>query len=198
MASIIESVVNAIAEHEMYARQLDHSQHPTLHALPPSVRMGMMIPYASGNTLVNMSTNAVGTAVGYAFIGFGTAFNVTGPLFNPIDVSLIRDEAFSVSRAGTITAISASYTEPSTFNLGNRIFIVNARIYQAAPGSTSFFATSATVDLPPLTGSITAGTRVHGENDNFEPVTVKPGDRLLMVFSLTEIGAVGAGNLQGE
>ncbi len=169
-----------------------HSSQRRLY--PPSVRMGMMIPYASSNTLVNTSTNAVGTA-GYAFVGFGTAFNVTSPLFNLIDVSLIRDEAFSVSRAGTITAISASYTEPSTFNLGNRIFAVNVRVYQAAPKSTSFFATSATV-YPPLTGSITSGTTVHGENDNFEPVTVKSGDRLLMVFSLTEIGAVGPGNAE--
>lgn len=171
---------------------------PQAACAPPPVRIGTMIPYASGKTLVNLSTNAIGSALNYAFIGFGAAIDVVGPLFGSIDVATVLDEAFSVSRAGALTAISASYTEPSTFNLGNRIFIVNARIYRATAGSTSFFATNATVDLNPLTGNIIAGTTIHGENDNFPPVLVKAGDRLLMVFSLTEVGAVGVGNLQGR
>ena len=152
--------------------------------IPPSSRRGSIIPYASGIVPVAL-TSLAGGLVGIPFyIGFGTA--VPGVILadNTIDLTGLVNEAFTVPRNGSITAISATFTLTvalAVFGGGS----VNAQIYRAPAGSNIFSPTGVSVNLTPaLTGPLAIGATLSGSSAPFAPVPVTTGDRLLMVFSL--------------
>lgn len=153
--------------------------------IPPQ-NTGSIIPFSSGITptiLVSALGGLIGTA---SLVGFGTAIPDVTVTNDTIDLlAPLLTEAFSVPRDGSITSISASFrvtvgiTVPGTGT-------VSARIYRAPAGSSTFTATDASVNLTPaLTGVVAVDTTLTGTSANFAPVTVAPGDRLLMVFSIT-------------
>ena len=155
---------------------------------PPPVRTGMVIPFSSGITLVNLSTLANGVIGLPSLIGFGTALAGFTPINNEFDTSGFATEAFSFSRSGTITAISAAFTVTIGINALVGVTTINARIYRAPEGSTVFTGTTATIDLTPtFTGIVSTGTTAFGSAD-ITPVPLVRGDRLLMVFSITTNG----------
>lgn len=152
---------------------------------PPS-NTGAIIPFSSG-TVPAILVSALGGLIGTAsLVGFGTAIpdvTVTGDTIDLVDPLLT--EAFSVPRDGSITSISASFRVTEEITVAG-IGTVNARIYRAPAGSNTFTETDASVDLTPaLTGVIAVDDILSGTSANFAPVTVAPGDRLLMVFSVT-------------
>ena len=153
---------------------------------PPNT--GSIIPFSSGITPVVLTTLVGGLVGTTSLIGFGTAIPGITIVGNTIDLSGVITEAFSVPRNGSITAISASFTETAGLNLGLGSVSVTAQIYRAPAGSSIFTATNARVTLtPPFTGLVTVGQTAYG-SANVSPVPVAQGDRLLMVYSLAGTG----------
>ncbi|MER2029079.1 MAG: exosporium glycoprotein BclB-related protein [Solibacillus sp.] len=153
---------------------------------PPNT--GSIIPFSSGITPVVLTTLVGGLVGTTSLIGFGTAIPGITIVGNTIDLSGVITEAFSVPRNGSITAISASFTETAGLNLGLGSVSVTAQIYRAPAGSSIFTATNARVTLtPPFTGLVTIGQTSYG-SANVPPVPVAQGDRLLMVYSLAGTG----------
>lgn len=153
---------------------------------PPNT--GSIIPFSSGITPVVLTTLVGGLVGTTSLIGFGTAIPGITIVGNTIDLSGVITEAFSVPRNGSITAISASFTETVGLNLGLGSVSVTAQIYRAPAGSSIFTATNARVTLtPPFTGLVTVGQTAYG-SANVSPVPVAQGDRLLMVYSAAGTG----------
>ena len=154
----------------------------------PKANTGSIIPFSSGVTTAIM-TSILGGLVGTSsLIGFGTAIPGVSVAGNMIDLSGVVTEAFSVPRAGNITAISASFTTILGLALAGTTVTINAQVYRAPAGSNVFTATNATVDLtPPLTGVVSIGD-VASATANLAPVPVAAGDRLLMVFTISATG----------
>lgn len=153
---------------------------------PPNT--GSIIPFSSGITPVVLTTLVGGLVGTTSLIGFGTAIPGITIVGNTIDLSGVITEAFSVPRNGSITAISASFTETVGLNLGLGSVSVTAQIYRAPAGSSIFTATNARVTLtPPFTGLVTVGQTAYG-TANVSPVPVAQGDRLLMVYSAAGTG----------
>ncbi|MFJ7934584.1 exosporium glycoprotein BclB-related protein [Sporosarcina sp. NPDC096371] len=163
--------------------------------VPPAIT-GALIPFASGLVPLVLTT-AIGDLVSTGgLIGFGTSVPTAGLLGNTIDLSSVLtgsllNEAFSVPRPGTVTAISAAFTiTVAATLLGTST--VNARIYRAPAGTNIFTATDVAVTLAPDIGLLAAGALVEGSSSNFAPLSVNTGDRLLMVFSTTTTGILTA------
>ena len=154
----------------------------------PPPNTGSIIPFSSGITPVVLTSIAGGIIGTTSLIGFGTAIPGITVLGTSIDLTGIATEAFSVPRAGNITAISATFTTLAALSLVGTTATINAQIYRAPADSNIFTATGATVNLTPsLTGALAIGTISSG-SANVLPVQVAQGDRLLMVFSVTATG----------
>ncbi|NYF26361.1 exosporium glycoprotein BclB-related protein [Sporosarcina sp. JAI121] len=167
----------------------------------PRANTGSIIPFASGLVPVALTSLAGGLVGIPFFIGFGTAIPSPVVLGATINLTGLINEAFSVPRTGSVTAISASYTLTAALSVPAETATVTAQIYRAPAGSNVFTPTAARVDLaPPLTGLLTIGTTLFGASSSFAPVSVSVGDRLLMVYSIsgttlatTAIGTASAG-----
>lgn len=146
---------------------------------------GSIIPFSSGITGVELLTLANGLVDVVGIVGFGTAVGtvLTG---GNIDLTAVATEAFNVPRAGTITAISASFSVLAAVSVAGTV-TVRAQIYRAPAGSNIFSPTTAFVDLIPSLTTFALGTFTSGTT-NVTPVPVVAGDRLLMVFSITASG----------
>lgn len=166
------------------------------NCLPPVTATGSIIPFASGIVPVAL-TSLVGGLVGTPFfIGFGSA--VPGVILANTTINLtgLVNEAFTVPRSGSINSISATYTLTAALSLVGEAATVRAQIYRAPAGSTVFSPTDAFVNLsPPLTSLLTIGTTLSGTAAPAVPVAVAPGDRLLMVYTLsgTTLASAAAG-----
>ena len=78
---------------------------------PPTANgTGSIVPFSSGTIPAVLVTTALGLIATASAIGFGTSVPdiIIGPL-DTIDLGILPSEAFSVPRAGNITAISASF-----------------------------------------------------------------------------------------
>lgn len=152
----------------------------------PKALTGSIIPFSSGTT-PSLLVTAVGGLVGTTTaIGFGTAVPGISVVDNTISLlPTLLDETFSVPRTGSITSIAADFRITASLTL-TEAATINATVYHAPAGSNIFTATAASVNLAPsLTGVLALNQLVSGTSSNFVPVAVAPGDRLLMVFSVT-------------
>jgi len=170
----------------------------------PPVRTGAgsRIAFSSGIVpaiLVSAASGLIGTV---SAVGFGTSITGLTLVNNAITLPVVGTgvtEAFTVSQAGSITTIAATFTE----TVGITVPIVGsatirAEIYRAPAGSNSFTPTGAAVNLTPsITGLVSVGAIFQGSATTDVPVAV--GDRLVMVFSTsgglatTLTGAASAG-----
>lgn len=153
--------------------------------IAPVENTGAIIPFSSGVTPAALVT-AIGGSIGTtSLVGFGSAIPGITVLNNQIELlAPLLSEAFSIPRSGSISSISASFRATLALDLIGTA-TVNARIYRAPEGSNTFTATDASVNLTPLSGPIAVDETISGTSSNFVPVPVVPGDRLLMVFSVT-------------
>ncbi|MGE7950919.1 exosporium glycoprotein BclB-related protein [Lysinibacillus xylanilyticus] len=152
----------------------------------PSVTSGIpIIPFSSGSFFSSLTTTSEGLPEFISLLGFGsiTIKNVVSPI-GDIDLTSDSSEAFSVPRAGSITAISASFSALTPLALETTI---RARVYRAAADSNIFSPTDAFVDLTPIS---TTDTVARGLKNVSPSVSVEAGDLLLMVFSATASGEV--------
>ena len=148
---------------------------------------GSIIPFSSGISGSTITTGATGAAATVSAIGFGSAVSGIVPAANgTITLPLgATTEAFNVPRTGTISAISATFTETTLVTLtpAGSTATITARIYRAPAGSSVFTPTNAFVNLTPtVTGTVAVGTVYQGTTSTNVPVAA--GDRLVMVFSV--------------
>ena len=163
---------------------------------PTPTATGSIIPFSSGVTPVVLATLLGGVVGVPSLIGFGTAIPGVAILGNQIDLSGLITEAFSVPRAGNITAISASFTSTLGVTLLGST-TVQATVFQAPAGSSIFTATTATVNLaPPFTGVLVGGETAFA-TATVGPIPVAAGDRLLMVYTIATEGITVAQVLTG-
>ncbi|MGE7690878.1 exosporium glycoprotein BclB-related protein [Lysinibacillus sp. NPDC097214] len=153
---------------------------------PTKVTTGSIIPFASGISPVVLATIASGLIDTVSIVGFGSAFPGVSLVGNNIDLTLVGTEAFNAPRAGTITAISASFSVLAAITVAGTVTI-RAQVYRADAGSNIFSPTTALVDLIPSLTTFAVGTFASGTT-NVTPVPVAAGDRLVMVFSATAAG----------
>lgn len=144
------------------------------------------IEFSSGVVPVVLTTLDGGLVGNPSIIGFGTAISgvisADGNIYSTGEVN----EAYLVKRAGTLNAISASFTVTTPFDVVGQSATVTATIYRAPAGSDIFSPTSATVNLAPvLTSLLPVGTTLTGMASIFPPLAVAAGDRLLMVFTMS-------------
>ncbi|AVK84071.1 hypothetical protein C3943_11035 [Lysinibacillus sp. B2A1] len=143
---------------------------------------GSIIPFSSGISL-SVFEDIFGDIDG-SLLGFGTASNFVPIVNNSIDLTNFLTEAFVVSRAGKITAISATFTTIAGVIFDGSVTI-RAQIFLAPKGSNIFTGTSASIDLaPPITGPDPTG-QITFASANTPPVQVNVGDRLIMVFYIS-------------
>lgn len=161
----------------------------------PPRNTGSVIPFSSGTAALAFATTATGLVGTGGIIGFGTSVSAvpitTSATGNTLTLPTAAGttEAFSVPRAGSITAISASYTPTTAVTVpAGATAVIRAQVYRAPAGSNVFTATGAYVDLTPaLTGTVAVGTTLQGTAD-VSSVPVAPGDRLVMVFTVSGTG----------
>lgn len=157
---------------------------------------GSIIPFSSGVTPVALTSLVTGLIATPSLIGFGTAIPGVTLVGETVDLSGVLTEAFTVPRAGSITGLSASFSATLAVTLVGTT-TVTATIYRAPAGSTTYTATTATVNLaPPFTGLIAIGTTAFGSG-SFAPVPVTAGDKLVMIYSMTTAGVAVAQVLTG-
>ena len=155
---------------------------------------GSIIPYASGGP-ITMTAIAGGLVNTAGLVGFGNSASAISALGGTIDLSgtllafPILDFAFSVPRIGTITSISAFFSTTAALALALATVTVTAQLYRSTTPDNIFTPIpGASVALSPtLTGIVPVGTILTGLNDSIS-VPVSPGDRLLMVFTITGTG----------
>lgn len=153
---------------------------------------GAIIPYASGLPIVmtSISGGLVGTT---SLVGFGNSTTGILSLGGVIDLTgaagLLSNMAFSVPRAGTITSISAYFSNTLALSLIGSTVTVTAQLFSSATPDNTFTAIpGALVTLaPPFTGIVAVGQVSNGITTGLSiPVTAQT--RLLMVYSITSAG----------
>ncbi|MFJ5769862.1 exosporium glycoprotein BclB-related protein [Psychrobacillus sp. NPDC093180] len=168
--------------------------------IPPAAgARSSVIPFSSGIvTPIALVTTAGGLASTVSTLGFGSALTGISLVGGLIDVTgLASSEAFTVPRAGNVTAISANFNTLLALTVLTGTATIRAQIFRAPAGSNIFSPTAATVLLaPPLTAPLAAGQLSSGSASGFS-VPVAPGDRLLMVFSVTATGLTAAVTVTG-
>ena len=165
----------------------------------PPINTGSIIPFSSGISGVVLTTDGTGAVATVSALGFGTALNGIVPAADgtiTLPVGTIT-EAFNVPRTGTISAISATFTETTEVTLpAGAVGTITARIYRAPAGSSLFTPTNAFVNLTPtVTGTVAPGTVYQGTASANVPVL--PGDRLILVYSVAGTGITAAVGLTG-
>ncbi|RCR69746.1 exosporium glycoprotein BclB-related protein [Larkinella punicea] len=153
---------------------------------------GAIIPYASGLP-IDMTTIAGGLVGTSSLIGFGSSVSGISTTGGTIDLTgaagTLNNFAFSIPRDGTITSISAYFSNTLALALVGSTLTITAQLYSSTtPDNTFTPIPGAVVTLAPaLTGIVALGTTSNGITTGLSiPVTAKT--RLLMVYSATATG----------
>ncbi|MEO6282486.1 MAG: exosporium glycoprotein BclB-related protein [Dyadobacter sp.] len=152
---------------------------------------GAIIPYASGNVPIVMTTGIGGLVATGSAVGFGNilaGITLLGPII--IDGSLLNGNiAFSVPRAGAISSISATFINTVALALLGSA-TVKAQLFLASPGLNIFIQVpGAEVSLPPLSGSVIINQLIQATTSGLN-IPVTAGDRLMLVFTCAETGGI--------
>jgi len=153
---------------------------------------GSIIPFSSGFEFILIGDNFGNGTNNVGLIGFGSSVSLVPLIGNTINLIGLPNEAFTVSRDGIITSISASFTYLGGV-LDLETATVRAQIFRAPVGSNSFTATSARVDLAPSITALSGIGEISFGTANIPPVSVAVGDSLIMVFHVLEAGVAIAG-----
>ncbi|HBR31109.1 MAG TPA: hypothetical protein DD733_03385, partial [Clostridiales bacterium] len=169
---------------------------------------GAIIPFASGNTLVALTTvvnesNALTTgyvaAIGFGETQNGNTFGVGGEL-----ALAAGNMAFSVPRNIRITDITAFFTNTAQLTLGASAIQISAQLFYSPATDIAFLPLPGTrVNLTPvLTGVVPANSVFTGSLKDLK-VSVLSGTKLVLVFfarlvsgpsiAVTITGNAGAG-----
>ena len=148
---------------------------------------GTIIPFASGQTPVTLSTLLGGLAGSGAAVGPGCnmSVNLTG---GPIDFTQYTSNvAFVVPKNATITSISGFFTNTTDIPPAGGAISVTVQLYQTMyPQSNLFFPVPGTMLLlnPTLMDGALHGQTVAGTLNGLS-VSVQQGARLLMIYTIS-------------
>jgi BclB C-terminal domain-containing protein len=150
-----------------------------------------------------MTTVAGGVVGTTGLVGFGSSasgitllggnIDLTGGVLGPL-----INFAFSVPRAGTITAIAAYLSTTAALALVGTTITVTAQLYSSTTPDNIFSPVpGASVTLaPPLTGILSIGTISNNITTGLA-IPVTPETRLLLVFSATAAGETLINTVEG-
>lgn len=151
-----------------------------------------IIPFSSGSPLSMTFVAAISTSL-VGLDAFGTnASNVaiSGGTINLTGAAgLVLDTAFNMPRAGTLTSLSATFSNTAAVTLVGAVTIT-AQLWRAAGNSNIFSPLAgAIVSLAPTVGPglVLPGVIVTGTSTFSVPVAA--GDRLILVFAATSTAA---------
>lgn len=157
---------------------------------------GAIIPFASGNTPVALTTVLNDTAEltsGYvSAIGFGETQNgITIGVGGELSLSA-GNLAFSVPRNATITAITAYFTNTPQISINSSVLQISTQLYYSATPNNVFIPLPGSrVNLTPtLTGIVPPGSVFVGSTNNLN-IGVLQGTRLLFIFFARVISGAG-------
>ena len=150
---------------------------------------GAIIPYASGLP-ASLTTVLGGLLNTSSLVGFGN--NASGVTISGGTIDLtgaagtLLNFAFSASRAGTITSLAAYFSTTAGLSLVGSTITLTAQLFRSTTPNNTFTAVpGAVVTLSPaLTGILSLGTISSGLTSGLS-IPVTAGDRLLMVFSVS-------------
>ncbi|WAC12760.1 exosporium glycoprotein BclB-related protein [Dyadobacter pollutisoli] len=164
---------------------------------PASSGGGAIIPYASGNAPIVMTTLLGGFAGTGAAIGFGDNLAGLSTAIPFLDGALLPGNmAFSVPRAGVVSSISATFVSTVAVALFGTA-TVKAQLYSALAGTDMFLPLPGVeVSLPPF-AAIAIGSIGQATLSGLA-IPVVAGDRLLLVFSCSEAGGLIPSNFVGH
>lgn len=161
---------------------------------------GTIIPLASGQTPVALTTALGGLTFTGVALGFGYAMPVTIPGAGlPIDLSgSTTTAAFVMPRSGTITSLSGSFSATTALSIIGSDITIMGQLYQCdqfsnlftpIPGAVVYFS-------PTFTGFIAVGQTVTGVANGLS-IPVNEGTKLMMVYSSSLSGIGVATTLAG-
>ncbi|WP_394927640.1 exosporium glycoprotein BclB-related protein, partial [uncultured Robinsoniella sp.] len=162
---------------------------------------GAIIPFSSGIP-ITMTTIAGGLVGIPSLIGFGASAPSVGILGATIDLTnaagTLTNFAFSVPRAGTITALSAYFSTTLALTLIGSTVTIQAQMYQSTTPNNIFSPIpGAIVTLAPaLTGLISIGNISNGITTGLN-IAVTAQTRLLLVFSASATGVTLVNSVVG-
>ncbi|PWJ58057.1 BclB C-terminal domain-containing protein [Dyadobacter jejuensis] len=151
---------------------------------PPST----IIPYASG-TPITMNTTVGGLTDNASVIGFGSSTSGISLVGGNISAAFIPNMAFSMPRDGTITSISAYFSNTVAITLVGSTVTISAQLYQSTTLNDLFTPVpGAIVTLAPsLTGIVAIGSISNGITSGLNiPITAQT--RLMLVFNISADG----------
>ncbi|WP_316839482.1 exosporium glycoprotein BclB-related protein [Pedobacter gandavensis] len=151
---------------------------------------GAIIPFSSGSP-VSMTSVLGGLPGTMAAIGFGNNGTVSA-LGGTIDLSggpsVVANFAFSSPRSGTLTSISAYFSNTMALSLLGTALTVQAQLYSSTTPNNSFSVVpGAVVTLSALTGILSVGNSVSGSTTGLG-IPVTANTRYLLVFSTSATG----------
>ena len=157
---------------------------------PGPANEGAIIPFSSGTTPVILTTvaNALPSTGFVAAIGFGETQNNIVPGACGTQNLTATNMAFSVPRDGTITAITAYFTNTASNTVSSSVLQISVQLYRSTQPNNVFTPLEGTrVDLTPtFTGTLAANSIFTGSRENIR-VRVEQGDRLVLVYFLSVV-----------
>lgn len=162
---------------------------------------GAIIPIASGLP-VTVTTILGGLPGTGSLIGFGNSAATSGIISANIDLTggpgVLQNFAFSVPRSGTITSISAYFSNITAMSLIGTTVTLTGQLYASTAPNNSFSPVAGTqVTLAPaMTGVVAIGTISNGITTGLS-IPVTPQTRLLYVVSASATGLTLVNTVQG-
>ena len=164
------------------------SGSPVWTSMSGSASAGTIIPFASGTPMI-MTTIAGGLVGTGTVVGFGSSVTGVSIIGSTIDGTSISNEAFSIPRNGTITSISAFFSNTVALSLIGSTVTITVQLYTSPSPNNIFTAVpGAVVTLAPaLTGFIAIGNISNGITTGLNiPVTAQT--RCMLVYTVTAVG----------
>jgi BclB C-terminal domain-containing protein len=134
-----------------------------------------------------------------ALLGNGNSgeIAVAGGALSLVGAGGVTDFAFDIARPGTITAISANYSNvtPVTIPTGGTATL-SVQVFHAAAGSNAFTALTPVIVNLTIPGTLVLGTTASGLTTGLSQAVVA-GDRYLIVGYVTTTGTAASTSLNG-
>ncbi|TVX89702.1 exosporium glycoprotein BclB-related protein [Paenibacillus agilis] len=161
-----------------------------------AIGIGAVIPYASGNDVIDLITAADGPIVDGGMLSFGTAQAISVTPGGSITIGLpnVPNFGFVVPRAGTITSLAGFFFVISQGLLPG-ILQVNMQLYLAPATSNIYNPVGTPLALAPNFSNVAPGDNASGVS--VQNIPVVPGDKLLLIVIPNTLGTFFGSVLSG-
>lgn len=163
------------------------------------ISSGSIIPYASADP-ITVTTLVGGSPGAMALIGFGNSYSGINSTGGVIDLTSGGNfnYAFSTSRNGTITSVSAYFSTTNFLFLAGTSLFITSQLYSSPnPGNIFSPIPGGQVTLfPNFTGGVPIGTVSYGISNGLS-IPVAAQTRLLLVFYASSPGSGSVNTISG-